>query len=122
VLVLTDLDQRLVLDILPDRQKETLMNWLQQPPAGIDLSALNTAATDLWSHYRDAVVEGFGDQVSVVADRFHVVQNLNEAIHQARRAAQKQATPEAEKTIERLTLLAHQEGCQPHREGPGKMG
>ena len=97
MLVLTDLDQRLVLDILPDRQKETLMNWLQQPPAGIDLSALNTAATDLWSHYRDAVVEGFGDQVSVVADRFHVVQNLNEAIHQARRAAQKQATPEAEK-------------------------
>lgn len=97
VLVLTDLDQRLVLDILPDRQKETLMNWLQQPPAGIDLSALNTAATDLWSHYRDAVVEVFGDQVSVVADRFHVVQNLNEAIHEARRAAQKQATTEAEK-------------------------
>jgi transposase len=97
VLVLTDLEQRLVLDILPDRQKKTLMDWLRQPPAGIDLSALNTAATDLWSHYRDAVVAVFGDQVSVVADRFHVVQNLNEAIHKARRAAQKQAATEAEK-------------------------
>jgi transposase len=97
VLVLTDLDKRLVLDILPDRKKNTLINWLQSPPAGIDLSELNTAATDLWSHYRDAVENVFGEQVSVVADRFHVVQNLNEAIHKARREAQKRATTEAEK-------------------------
>jgi transposase len=97
VLVLTDLEKRIILDVLPDRKKATLITWLNQPPAGIDLSSLNTAAIDLWSQYRDAVAEVFGEQVSVVADRFHVVQNLNEAIHKARREAQSQAETEVEK-------------------------
>ncbi|MBT4637718.1 MAG: transposase [Deltaproteobacteria bacterium] len=97
VLVLTDLEKRIVLDILPDRLKDTLKTWLKHPSAGIDLSALDTAAIDLWSHYRDAVIEVFGEKVSVVADRFHVVQNLNTAIHDARRKAQSQAKTEGEK-------------------------
>ena len=97
--MLTDLERRLVLDILPDRLKDTLKNWLKKPPTGIDLSALDTAAIDLWSHYRDAVIEVFDEQVSVVADRFHVVQNLNEAIHEARREAQSQAKTAEEKNI-----------------------
>jgi transposase len=97
VLVLTDLEKRIILDILPDRLKDTLKTWLKNPPPGIDLSSLDTAAIDLWKHYRDAVVEVFGKRVSVVADRFHVVQNLNEAIHEARREAQSQAKTEEEK-------------------------
>jgi len=97
VLVLTDLEKRIVLDILPDRLKDTLKRWLKNPPAGIDLSSLDTAAIDLWSHYRDAVIEVFGEQVAVVADRFHVVQNLNAAIHESRREAQTQAQTEGEK-------------------------
>jgi transposase len=97
ILVLTDLERRIVLDILPDRQKATLVKWLQKPAAGIDLSQIAVAATDLWSHYRDAVVTVFGDKVKIVADRFHVMQNLHEAIHKARRQAQKQADIEEER-------------------------
>ncbi len=97
ILVLTDLDRRIILDILPDRNKETLIQWLKTPPKGIKLSELKTVATDLWRHYRDAVVEVFGDKVNVVADRFHVVQNLNDAINKARRAAQREAKTEEEK-------------------------
>ena len=94
---MTDLERRIVLDILPDRQKATLIKWFQEPTAGIDLSQLETAATDLWSHYRDAVVAVFGDKVKIVADRFHVMQNFHEAIHKARRQAQKQAATEEER-------------------------
>ena len=97
ILVLTDLERRIVLDILPDRQKETLIKWLQTPTAGIDLSQLEAAATDLWSHYRNAVIAVFGDKVKIVADRFHVMQNLHKAIHKARRQAQKQADTEEER-------------------------
>ena len=97
ILVLTDLEQRIVLDILSDRQKTTLIQWLQAPPAGIDLSQLAVAATDLWSHYRDAVLDVFGDKVKIVADRFHVMQNLHEAIHKVRRQAQQHADTAAEK-------------------------
>jgi hypothetical protein len=90
----------------PDRQKATLIEWLEKPPPGIDLSQLEAAATDLWAHYRDAVSAVFGDKVKIVADRFHVMQNLHEAIHEARRQAQQQANNEAErKQLKGLRLM-----------------
>ena len=97
ILILTDLERRIVVDILPDRQKATLVKWLENPPVGIDLSQLDAVAIDLWAHYRDAVSIVFGDKVKIVADRFHVMQNLHKAIHEARREAQKQADSEEER-------------------------
>lgn len=85
-----------MLDILSDRRKATLIEWLRRPPDGIDLSNLTFAATDLWAHYRAAVHEVF-PHVAVVADRFHVVQNLHKVIHEVRREAQKAATTEEER-------------------------
>lgn len=96
LLVLTDLKRRIVLDILPDRRKKTLIAWLEVPPAGIDLSKLGFVATDLWKHYREGVQSVY-PKVAVVADRFHVVQNLQKAIHEARRTAQEQAKTESER-------------------------
>lgn len=104
VLVLTDLEKRIVLDILPDRRKESLIEWLEEPPLGIDLSSLDTVAIDLWTQYRDAVQQIF-PHVSIVADRFHVVQNLNKAIDQIRRDKQSQAKDDEEKkNTQRLTI------------------
>jgi len=97
ILVLTDLERRIVVDVLPDRQKATLIAWLKKPPTGIDLSQLEAVATDLWGHYREAVSATFGDKVKIVADRFHVMQNLHEAIHATRREAQQQADNEEER-------------------------
>ncbi len=37
VLVLTDLERRVLLDILPNREKDTLKNWLKTPVAGVKL-------------------------------------------------------------------------------------
>ena len=85
-----------MLDILPDRKKATLIQWLEKPPKGIILSELAFAATDLWAHYRDGVQSVY-PHVSVVADRFHVVQNLHKAIHKERRKAQEAAVTEEEK-------------------------
>jgi transposase len=85
-----------VLDVLPDRQKESLVKWLTRPPDGIDLTTLAFAATDLWTHYRAAVNVVFPN-VAVVADRFHVVQNLHKVIHDVRREAQKAATDDEER-------------------------
>lgn len=94
-----------MLDLLPDRKKETLIEWLAHPPDGIDLSKFAFAATDLWSHYRDAVNTVF-PKVAVVADRFHVVQNLHTAIHTIRRDAQQiAATEEERKQLKGLRYL-----------------
>jgi transposase len=97
VLVLTDLQRRILLDVLPDRKQQSLMDWLRRPPAGIDLSQLATVAIDLWAHYRQAVQTIYPD-VIIVADRFHVVHNLNEAIHKIRREFQRQASSDAERS------------------------
>lgn len=99
-----------MLDVLPDRRKESLVQWLRRPPDGIDLTALAFAATDLWAHYRAAVQEVF-PQVAVVADRFHVVQNLHQVIHAVRREAQQAAAdPEARHQLKglRYVLLKNQ--------------
>jgi transposase len=93
---LTDLSRRIVVDVLPDRQKSTLIAWLRRPPDGIDFSALAFAATDLWSHYRAAVHTVF-PAVAVVADRFHVVQNLHAVIHTVRRDEQKAAADDEQR-------------------------
>ena len=85
-----------MLDVLSDRKKHSLVAWLERPPHGIDLSQLAFAATDLWAHYRAEVHAVFPD-VSVVADRFHVVQNLHEVIHKVRREAQKDAADDDER-------------------------
>jgi transposase len=105
ILVLTDLERRIVLDLLPERSQKSLMAWLENPPAGIDLSTLETAAIDLWSQYREAVQSVY-PTVQIVADRFHVVQNLNDTIHAIRRQAQAQATSEEEqKSLKGLRYL-----------------
>ena len=97
VLVLTDLDRRILLDILPDRTKKRLKEWLKNPPQGIILKgSLKVAACDLWSHYKDAVLEVFSN-VYVVADRFHVMKNMNETINEERRKAQSEAKTKEEK-------------------------
>lgn len=82
--------------MLSDRKKESLIAWLSQPPDGIDLNHLAFAATDLWKHYRAAVHTVFPD-TAVVADRFHVVQNLHNVIHKIRRGAQKDAADDDER-------------------------
>ncbi len=87
----------MLLDILPNREKDTLKNWLKTPVAGVKLDSLEQVAIDLWAQYRDAVGEIFED-VLVVADRFHVVQNLNKAIDEERRQAQREAKGKEEKS------------------------
>ena len=70
---------------------------MKAPPPGINLSQLEAVATDLWAHYRQAVQTVY-DHLIVVADRFHVVQNLNETIHKIRREFQRQASSDEERS------------------------
>lgn len=104
-----------MLDVLSNRQKATLIAWLRRPPDGIDLSHLAFAATDLWAHYRAAVHTVF-PEVAVVADRFHVVQNLHTVIQKARKEAQAAAADEEErKRLKglRFLLLKNEQNLTP---------
>jgi len=73
--VLVDLQRHQILDLLPDRQKETAAAWMKTHPESTHVSR------DRSSEYASAVSAG-APQAMQVADRFHVAKNLSEAVQQ----------------------------------------
>jgi len=87
VLLLYDLDNHGVVEVLPNRLKETLVTFLREHEEDM-FAELQVACTDMWPKYKDAVQQVF-PHVKVVVDRFHVIQQMNEAIDDRRREVQR---------------------------------
>lgn len=73
--VLVDLQRHHILDLLPDRQKETAAAWMKTHPE------ITHVSRDRSSEYASAASAG-APQAIQVADRFHVAKNLSEAVQQ----------------------------------------
>jgi transposase len=71
--ILVDLQERRPLDLLPDRTKETVEEWMREHPE------IEVVSRDRSSAYRAAIDAG-APQAVQVADRFHLVQNAVEAV------------------------------------------
>jgi transposase len=78
-----------VLDVLPDRNKETLEAWFAARGAAW-CEAGEVWCADMCDAYHEAAQANLPNARAVV-DRFHVMQNLNAALTKARRTIQKQA-------------------------------
>jgi len=89
--ILIDLERGQVIDLLPGRDGEALKDWLKEHP-GVEV-----ITRDRWPAYAQAASEG-APQARQVADRWHLLKNLREAVQRLleRHAAQvRQALAEA---------------------------
>ena len=70
--VIVDLEKKEVIDLLPDREADTLAQWLKSHPE------VTTVSRDRYGPYALGVRTG-APQARQVADRFHLLMNLGEA-------------------------------------------
>jgi len=94
-LIISDIGRKCILDVLPNRNKETLEKWIT------DLSkqqrkAIQWVSIDMWAPYYQAARKKL-PHAKVVVDRFHVMKHLNARIGQIRRKLQKNTEDEAVK-------------------------
>jgi len=71
--IMVDLEQRTVVDLLPDRSAITAASWLAEHPT------IEIVSRDRCGLYATAAVSG-APHARQAADRFHLIQNLREAI------------------------------------------
>lgn len=71
--ILVDLELHKVIDLLPNREAETFSTWLKEYPE------IEVISRDRACAYRDGASSG-APQAAQVADRWHVLKNLREAL------------------------------------------
>jgi transposase len=100
--ILIDLEKRCVVDVLPDRTSESLAEWLQQHPT------LAMISRDRAGVYADGARQG-APQAEQVADRWHLLHNLSEAMQRLTA----QHTPQLRQTAEQMQpQTAEQPPCE----------
>ena len=98
-----------VIDVLPDRKKETVVKFLQKMPQKAKKRII-FVAIDMWNGYFSAIREVLPN-TTIVIDRFHVMSNLNRAITACRRNIQKKLPKEMKEKYKgyRWTILKNED-------------
>ncbi len=81
--LLVDLERHRPIDLLPERKSETLADWLKEHP-GVEIISRDRALS-----YAEGAREGAPHAVQV-ADRWHLLKNLGEAVERYIRRLRKQ--------------------------------
>jgi transposase len=87
--VLIDHTNQRVLDVLENREKVTVVQWLRAGRESGLLAQLEEVTCDMCEAYANAPREVFGTSVRITIDRFHVMKQFQEQLTQSRRELQR---------------------------------
>ncbi len=87
--VLVDLEKRKPIALLEKRNKEVIAEYLQGLGCSI-LNQIEEVSIDLWKPYK-TVIEELIPNAQVVADRFHVMTQINKELDEKRKKEKRQA-------------------------------
>jgi transposase len=104
--ILVDLERNEVVDLLPDRQAETLASWLRQHP-GIEIVARDRAGA-----YADGIRQGAPEAVQV-SDRWHLLRNLGDAVRAVVDRHHGELRHAAKQVIEPIPVPAEEASSEP---------
>lgn len=97
--MIVDHTNRRVLEVLESRDKATVKQYLEGGRASGLLAGVEEVTTDMWDGYVEAVKEAFEGTVQVTVDRFHVMQNFQDRLTEARREIQREIDKEDAKAL-----------------------
>jgi transposase len=97
--VIVDHDHHRVLEVLENREKTTVVVYLNQEKASGRLASVEEVTTDMWDAYVEAAKEVFGPTIRITIDRFHVMKNFQECLTKARRELQNRLPEESRKKL-----------------------
>jgi transposase len=114
VVVISDLTNKRVIDVLQDRKKNALEAYMDSWSNEFK-DTIKSVAIDLWGPYR-SVIESKLPNAKAVADRFHVMQNLNKALDNCRKQAKRESDDEEIWKNAKYTLLKNREDLTDEQE------
>ena len=90
-----DLEKSKVVDILSERSQEKIMSVLTSWGTEV-LQSIEYVSIDLWKPYK-SLVRKLMPNAEVVADRFHVMKQVNEELDEQRKAQKREVKKEKSK-------------------------
>jgi transposase len=111
VAVIVDHTNERILEVLPNRSKDAVREYLERSRAAGLLAQVIEVTTDMWDGYVEAAREVFGDRVLLTIDRFHVMKSFQDHLTAARREIQRSLPKEEAKALKgtRWLWLTNQE-------------
>ncbi len=110
VLIISDISRKCILAILPDREKQTLENWIESLDP-IKRKSIRFVSIDMWAPYYQAAAKKL-PKAKVVVDRFHVMKQLNTRLTQLRTNYQKQSSPEIQQAMKGSRWILVRNRCE----------
>lgn len=101
--VITDVENKSIIDILRKRNKDTVISYLSKLQ---DIDKIELVAMDMWNPYKSAVNTVI-PHAKIVIDKFHVVKLANEALEKIRKANRQNVSAKERRQImrDRYVLL-----------------